>query len=764
MSQDPFQKAKERWQDATDASSEQRRRMLEDLKFSNPAEPKQWDDAIRDARENAPGGSRPCFTFDQTNQYIAQVVNDSRMNKPQINAIPSGGDSHAKVAEAISGMIRHIEYASKASIAYDTAQEHAARIGMGWMRIVPKVVDTEYNLQEICIDSVEDPLSVKMDPNSVKPDGSDQSHGFIESTMAKAAFEKKYKGKQAVSFDRDDSAWFGDDSVRICEYFDQEESKENRLSVVGPDGSNMSLTEDEYWKLVKQIGFKPEVKHQWTAVRRTVKWTKMSGAEILEDPTTFPSKYIPLIPVMGYVLWIEGKRYVCGMVRRMMDSQRAYNMERSAYIEMMALAPKAPYLVDFESVEEFEERWQQANTSNAAFLPYNSMSADGSRALQKPERTSPPNVGSAFAQNAQMAHNDIQASIGMFGASLGSSSEAISGVAQKHRERQGDAANFHYTDNLARSMEHMGRIVVDMLPVLYGDQEYGDRTARMMGLDGVSDAVRIDPNQAESFKMKGKKLDSINLSTGTYDVRVKVGPAFASLREEAAQQLTQIVGQSPQLMTILGPMWARMQDWPEADKVSKLLLAMAPPQVQEIESSDDEIPPAAMMKIQQLQQQLQQAQQQNQHISGALENAAQQHQDLQNQVKAKQDTVQFTTQAAERIQHVKTMGMLELEQQKAQSESQALADKSQREQVAEHDRSQRETQAELLKANRMHDAEMAKAERMQEYEQVKYGVQQSIAASADETKKEIAALAAAVQMWMLKMQPPPAVQSAAEKG
>jgi hypothetical protein len=64
----------------------------------------------------------------------------------------------------------------------------------------------------------------------------------------------------------------------------------------------------------------------------------------------------------------------------------------------------------------------------------------------------------------------------------------------------------------------------------------------------------------------------------------------------------------------------------------------------------------------------------------------------------------------------------------------------------------------------MHEAELQKQERMQEYEQIKYGVQQAISASADETKKEIAALNAAVQMWLVQMQPPPAVESAAEKG
>jgi Zn-dependent oligopeptidase len=56
-------------------------------------------------------------------------------------------------------------------------------------------------------------------------------------------------------------------------------------------------------------------------------------------------------------------------------------------------------------------------------------------------------------------------------------------------------------------------------------------------------------------------------------------------------------------------MWARMQDWPEAEKVSRMLLAMAPPAVQEIEHGGSDIPPEAQAQISQLKQTLQQLEQ-----------------------------------------------------------------------------------------------------------------------------------------------------------
>ena len=44
MAQDKLQAYRERYQDYSDHFSEQRKRMLEDLRFSNPADPQQWDE------------------------------------------------------------------------------------------------------------------------------------------------------------------------------------------------------------------------------------------------------------------------------------------------------------------------------------------------------------------------------------------------------------------------------------------------------------------------------------------------------------------------------------------------------------------------------------------------------------------------------------------------------------------------------------------------------------------------------------------------
>lgn len=604
MPQDLLQKAKECFKEDQEAFRDNRERMLEDLRFSNPACPEQWDDAVRRSREQSEGGARPCLTFDQTNQYIAQVVNDSRQNKPGIKVIPVDSGADVEVAEKIEGMIRHIEYSSRAGIAYDTAQEYAARIGLGWLRVVPEVVQAERNEQEIRIKRVHDPLSVLLDANSQEPDGSDASRGFIETVLTKKAYKELYPKASVISWDSTDrmDGWIADESVRVCEYFYKVETKVNNLVIAGPAGERMTVTEDEYWRLAEQTGMRPMVEATFPSTQTEVKWVKMSGMEILEE-TDFPSRFIPLVPVLGYEVYVEGRRYLCGMTRRMMDSQRAYNYERTSYIEQVALQPKAPFVIPWESVENFQDEWATANTSNRAYLPYNAVDSEG-RQLPLPNRQGPPPVGTAFIQGGALALSDIQASIGMYRANLGAPSNETSGRAINARQREGDTANYHYIDNLSRSIEHLGRIIVDMIPKIYDTA----RVARITGDDGSVEAVEINPEMANA-KQKTADALVINPSVGQYDVRVKVGPSYSTLRQESAEAIGQILQGNPQAFAVLGPEWAKMQDWPNADKVSKMLLAMAPPQVQALSQGDHDIPAPVQAQMQSMKQQMEQLQQ-----------------------------------------------------------------------------------------------------------------------------------------------------------
>lgn len=661
MAQDIVQQAKEEYADAKDAVREQELRFREDLRFSNPSEPEQWDDYAKKARKG-----RPMLTLDRTNQYIAQVVNDARQNKPSIQTLPADSRADIEVAKRLNGIIRHIEYTSRASIAYDTAIELSARVGLGWLRVLPKITRYETNEQEITIGRVHDPMSICLDPNSIEPDGCDSMFGFAESVLTHKAFKRMYPKASIASWDGD--GWFTQDGVRIVEYFRVTEEKQNRIVVQGPDGSPMNLSEDEYWKLAQDTGITPPVSETYMAKTRKVMWRKLSGVEVLEE-TEFPSQWIPLIPVLGYELWVDGKRFLCGMVRRMMDGQRLHNYEASAQTEAMMIQPKAPFLMPIRALEGHEDAWQALNGGNPAYLPYNDIEDSNPNAppIQPPVRLSPPSFPAAFQNGNTRGSMEMEASIGMSKSNLGQPSNAVSGRAKLADQREGDTANYHYIDNLRRSMEHMGRIIVDMIPRIYDTR----RQAKILGEDGSQTAVEIIPDMAQPVARRDGRVVAINPGVGAYDVRVKVGPAFATLREETAANLTELSRGNPQLGAALAPLLVKMSDLPESDKIARVAIAMLPPNIQQVynEDEDDEIPPGVKAQMQQSAQQIQQ-------MSAAMDQAAQVIQDLQSQINQKDESVKAEAQKA----------MAEIRAAQAALSSDAEALKAQEEAIAARER------------------------------------------------------------------------------
>ena len=609
-SKDLFERAKERIDEAKEYMREQHERIREDLRFSNPADPQQWADADATLRQG-----RPTLTLDRTNQFIRQVANDMRQNKPGIQVIGVDSKADPKAADVLSGLIKYIEYKSRADHAYDTAGDLAVRCGLGWLRVVTKEVDPNTKEQELVIMRITDPTSCGLDPNSTDADGADAKWGYVETRISEKAFKAQYPKAKAVTFG--DAGWHSDGFLTIAEYFEIEECKTNYITFVNENGEEEEKSEDDYWKMCEEIGARFQELGTQARKEKRVIWAKLSGSELLEPSTYFPGECLPIVPVLGSELWVDGKRHVCGLTRQLMDGQRLHNFQMSAMAEFLSSQPKAPFLVPYDALDGFENDWKKLNKGNPSYLPYNHIDDDG-QPIPAPSRLNPPTMPGAYAQMAQFAVTEMEASVGMYKSALGQQSNAVSGRAKLADERSSDTSTFHFIDNLSRSIEQLGRVIIGAAPIVFDT----DRVVHIVGINDERDMVRINPTSRAPARQdqKGKVIE-INPSIGKYDVRAKAGPSYTTQRVETAQQLSDMISAQPQLAPVLGPMWARMKDLPESDKIARLLLAMAPPAVQALESEEDDIPPQAQQKIQQLESQLQEMHQMIDMASTKLEEA-----------------------------------------------------------------------------------------------------------------------------------------------
>lgn len=543
-------------------------KVQDDLRFSDPTDPHQWTD---EARRQRVRDGRPCLTFDQTGQFTRQVINQAIRNKPAMRFLPVGNGADMQAAGVFNGLARQTEYESRAQTAYVQSLNHSVRGGLGYFRAYTEPVPDAPVRGQLCIKirRVTDIRCILPDPDFQEVDGSDMQWGFVEEQVPRDRFAVKYPHAKTID---NDGTWFSKDHVKVCEYF-------------------------------RVAGGKCE-------------WFKITGEEVLER-SVFPAPFVPIFPVIGNEEWRDGKRYLSGAVRLARDAQITYNFERNAEYEAAALAPKAPWLAPSEAINGHEDKWSQANRANLAYLPWNSVDERGNP-IQKPDRVAPAPVATAWAQLTAQSRADVQAALGMFNASVGDNPNQQSGRAVIALQEKADAGSSHYIENLAGAIAHLGRVLVHAWPVIYDQAQI----VRIIGDDDEPEFVQFDPSAPAAYQAMpmpdGADQIVINPQMGRYDVRATVGPNYTTRQTEAAAEIGEIVNGNPQLFAILGDVWVKMRNFPDADKVARRLRAMLPPQIQALEGEgqQQQIPPqvqqamqAAAQEIQTLRQQLAEAQQ-----------------------------------------------------------------------------------------------------------------------------------------------------------
>lgn len=630
---DPLHEARERFAYAMDAWDADRKRYVEDNKF---LEGEHWFEKDRKMREDQ---GRPCLVVDKLKQYVRQVVNDSRQNRPSIKVRPVDDEADIETADIIQGMCRHIEERSNADVAYDTGLECAVKGGFGFVRVLSEYAhDKTFDL-ELCIKRVRNPLTVLLDPDCQEPDGSDARFAFVFEEMPEDEFKAQWPDADLIDFgDEKYKYWRGEKTVTVAEYWSVKE--EDKTVHLLHDGSVCS---DEEYKKAEAEGLKPPpIKDTRNIPAKAVKFSRINGVEYLEGPITWPGKWIPVVPVWGNEVDIDGEVIHKSMIHDSKDAQRLYDFNRSAFAERVALTPKAPYVAAAGQVENYEDDWANANQANTSVLKYDPVDVAG-HPVPPPQRQQAADIPAGFAQDMQMSEHDIQSTLGMYNASLGEKSNEKSGRAIMARQREGDVTNFHYHDNLARMIRHVGRIVVDLLPKTYDST----RIVRVLGLDGNSEMVQLDPTMETA---KGKRDGKVvyNIGVGTYDVAVSSGPSYTTRRQEAAESMAQLTQGNPDIFPMIGDLMIRSMDWPMAEEIADRLKLMLPPQILEAEKKEEGGPPPEVAQImQQAQQAIQQRDEVLQQVMAKLQEVTAEHKAMQGDMRAKMEELAIKARETE---------------------------------------------------------------------------------------------------------------------
>jgi hypothetical protein len=584
--EDLLRQIRERFERCVDADRDNREAALDDLEFRAG---EQWPEDILTERES---DGRPVITINRMPQFIRQVTGDIRINRPAVKVRPVDDKSDPDKAEILTGLVRHIEQASNAHLAYINAADGAATCGMGHFRVETEYADDDVFDQDIRIRRITNPFAVYWDPMAEELTKEDAGYCFVTSRMLLDDFEEAYPDASTSDFEPSGTEeaqegmnhWWDGKSVRIAEYWCKKPITKNLGLLM--DGSVVDLDENPDMEGVV-------TKQRKVKTHKIVQYI-VNGVEVLEGPHDHAGKYIPIVTVSGEEVHIGERTVRHGVIRYAKDPQRLYNYWRTTTAETIALAPKAPFILTKEQIKGHEASWKQANRVNLPYLTYN---AD-SKAPGAPQRQLPAQIPAALVNESMSAADDMKSVTGIYDAALGNRSNETSGKAIMARQQEGDVGTFVYVDNLAAAIGYCGKILVDLIPKIYD----GQRVVRMLGEDDSEDFAEIN-KPVQEVDAEGNVYETIqnDLSVGKYDVVVSTGPSYSTKRMEAADSMMQFMQTLPGAANMVADLIAKNMDWPGADAIAERLKKTLPPGIDEDAPQPQAPPPdprieADMMK------------------------------------------------------------------------------------------------------------------------------------------------------------------------
>lgn len=616
-----------------------------DLKFLNL---QQWDE--NDERDRL-AENKPTLVIDQIGEPYRQLVGQQRQARPaiQINPVDNGADQDT--ADVFQGLIRHIETTGGAKAARDEAFKGAVGPGWGYYRIITeyeydqsdpaKQMGPELFDQCIKYQPIENQFTVFRDPSCPLHEPDKARFCFVVEDVPLDTFKEKWPEAKATSTEAFQATglempeWYPEGSVRVADYFYVEEVP----------GAPVALLADGSVVAADSVPAGAEVKQVRTPMARTVKLAKITGAEILEgndDKTAgreWPGAYIPVIPVYGESIVVDGKRTLRGIVRPARDPQRMYNYQNSELVYELAVSPKSKVIMAEGQDEGYEEMWKQAPVKTFPALKYKPTTIGG-------EMVAPPQVANftdaTKIQAITVAINqhkaDLRSTLSFYDPSDPSRKNADqSGKAILARQQAMDAGSVNFKDNFGQALLYEGKILLDLIPKVY------NRPGRILRIVGLEDETQTEevvygqPRKKASKEQRGV-AGIFQWGAGRFDVTVSIGASYTTRRQEAAEAQIEIMKVLPENMAAaMAPQAIRNMDWPGARETADRLDRTLPPEIRGDEGDDDD-PEILKAKVAQLTQQNQEAMQVVKGLQDAVKT---------DQVKAEADLqkAQLTAQA-----------------------------------------------------------------------------------------------------------------------
>lgn len=559
---------------------------------------------------------KPAMVFNKLYDTTKKVVAEQRKNKPDLMVRSLTGKASQKQIDLRADLVRTISYQSQNDLVYQTAFKQSLMLGFGAFEIGLEYENpTSFN-QVIRYDLIPDATRTSFDPTALKPHKGDGNFCARQYIYTKEEFFATFPHVvNPVSYSDPrsllDFQWETRDSIVVCKY-SRKEWFPVKLYLLS---NGQSVTEDQWKDMQEAIKMQtqlaessqvvgdmirkniPTITGERMSKNYKIRQYVLTQNQIIEF-TEWPSKYLPIIFVDGDSNYINGQQYTRSFIHEAKDAQKFVNYVGSEIAAEIKNRRREQWLGTPDNILGNEQMWRNPELQSGILL-----AKPDPKTGAMPQKMQAWELSQTLLQQFQRGSQDMREILGF------SENEALvghdmSGKARRERKLEGSMSAYVWFDNLNQAIEQGGRVVLDLLPVIAGEEE---RHMVVSKADGRTDSITL--NKITGQDEDGNPMRENTLDDSDYDIEIDTGPSFAVQKDIALEFFQQTLQANPQSFPLIADLWAKNLDVQFMPQIAERFKTMVPPEILAKEEGKQLPPKPPSPQEQMMQAQMQQQQQ-----------------------------------------------------------------------------------------------------------------------------------------------------------
>jgi len=489
-------------------------------------------------------GSRVKLELDLVSNFLQRFIGQWNQNRVGVEYKPDDSKTTKEEAELLNGIYRHDFRKGSGKLSTDNAVDEAATCGVGAFKLATEF-ENEADPENDNMNMVWRPIynayaTVIWDSAAKRIDKRDASRCTELAQFTAQSFERQWPDAQPVSAYTPASRGFmrGDRSstadIFVATRYEIVKTKEDVFVYNNLATSKIEVYSKEDHELIKDELAKDENRtfvRQRKIVEQSVEKTIFSGEEILEDTRRIAGEWIPIIPFYAYRSYVDGVETYRGLVRKLKDPARLFNMQVSQLAENAASGGQEVPIFTPEQMENKDVQALWADKNNKPYLLVDSVKdADGNPIQSGPIGYSKPQMLDASTTTLLgIVPQFIQDSTG--GAPQESFSSDMSGKAINAIIKRQDMNTQPVNDNIAGAVQWSGTVASSIAAEIYTNK----RMVRTIGKDGAESEVQLLEQVMD--EETGQIVEANNLTNSRFQAYADVGPQYETMAEQTVEDL-----------------------------------------------------------------------------------------------------------------------------------------------------------------------------------------------------------------------------------